>query len=61
VIELQLEHLSLCGWYLCKLLSLTLLWDTYRLIVRAAAYSVLVPPACVAEALRPYVKATCDV
>ena len=54
VIELQVEHLSWIGWYLCRLLYLGLLWDSYVLVVRAATYSILVPPACLAEALRPF-------
>jgi len=45
-----------CGvLFFGRLLCLGLVWDSYRLVVRAVAYSVLVPPACLAELLRPYV------
>ena len=40
-----------------RLLCLGLVWDSYRLLVRALAYSGLVPPACLAEVLRPYTDA----
>ena len=59
IIDAQSRHLEK-GWiYLCQLLRLGLLWKTYRLVLTAVVYSALLPPACLAEAMRPFVDAVC--
>ena len=45
------EHLQDTLKYLCELLLLFTAWRTYKLIVTASLYAILVPPACLAEAL----------
>jgi hypothetical protein len=44
------RHISKACEYFCELLSLVLVWDTYKLLVRASLFSFLVPAACVGEA-----------
>jgi hypothetical protein len=45
------EHLSDTLKYLCELLLLCTAWRSYKLLVTATLYAVLVPPACLAEAV----------
>jgi hypothetical protein len=45
------ENLKNTLRYLCELFALFAAWKTYKLVVTAAIYSVLVPPACLAEAI----------
>lgn len=54
VIQLQSNELNHTCEYLYRLFSLLLVFDTYVLIVRSIGFSLLVPSACLAEAIRPY-------
>jgi len=45
------EHVRDTCKYLCELLLLFTAWRTYKLLVTATLYAVLVPPACLAEAI----------
>ena len=45
------EHARDFFSYLCELLGLFAAWRTYRVLLRAGLYAVLVPAACVADSL----------
>lgn len=52
--RVQMRHLNHCCVYFCEIFSLFLVWRTYKLAVKSVFYSVLAPPACIAESIRPY-------
>lgn len=45
------EHVDETFRFLCELLTLFAAWRTYKLVVTAGVYAILVPPACIAEAI----------
>ncbi len=57
VSRVQARHLAYSCNYFCEIFSLFLVWRTYKLGVKAVLYSLLAPPACIAESIRPYVDA----